>query len=181
MMPIFNNPTYGCQNFPVWRLCRFDRRAADTGCTGCQRVTDSDYLIEHGLWAIGVSHAQPVIVGLRTEIKMFEETQEQLEFHRKLEMWCGQVDRKPTALNWIEGVRLQGEHICLELIGDDGYEAEWAISLAELVKMHGDFIKYSHPTDAEENKAEVLKALRDAIAAIELQHSEPEAWFKATK
>ena len=103
---------------------------------------------------------------------MFEETQEQLEFHSKLELWSGPIDRKLFALKFIEGVRLQGEHICLELIDDDGDEAEFAISIAELVKMHGDFIKYSNPADAEENKAEVLKALRDAIAAIELQHSE---------
>lgn len=109
---------------------------------------------------------------------MFEKTPEQLEFHGKLEMWYGAVDRKPTALNWIEGVRLQGDHICLELIDDDGDATEWAVSIAELVKMHGDFIKYSHPTDAEESKAEVLKALRDAIAAIELQRSEPETWGK---
>ena len=111
---------------------------------------------------------------------MFEETQDQLEFHSKLDMWSGPVDRKPTALNWIEGVRIQRDYICLELIDDDGDETEWAISLAELVKMHGDFIKYSHPIDAEESKAEVLKALRDAISEIELQHSEPEAWFKET-
>lgn len=103
---------------------------------------------------------------------MFEETPEQLEFHSKLKMWCGPVNRKPTALNWIENVRLQGAHICLELIDDDGDKTELAISLAELVKMHGEFIKYSHPEDAEEYKAEVLKALRDAIASIELQHSE---------
>lgn len=107
---------------------------------------------------------------------MFEETPTQLEFHSKLEMWCGPVSRKPTALNWIEGVRIQGEHICLELIDDDGDETEWAINLAELVKGHGEFIKYSHPDDAKEYKAEIVKALRDAIAAIELQHSEPEAW-----
>ena len=106
---------------------------------------------------------------------MFEETPEQLEFQRSLEMWLGRVDRKPTVLNLIKGVRIQGEHICLELLDDDGYETEWAISIAELVKRHGDFIKYSHPTDAEESKAEVLTALRDAIAAIELQHSEQEA------
>ena len=109
---------------------------------------------------------------------MFEETQEQLEFHSKLELWSGPIDRKLFALKFIEGVRLQGEHICFELIDDDGDEAEFAISIAELVKMHGDFIKYSHPTDAEESKAEVLKALRDAIAEIELQHSEPQAWEK---
>lgn len=111
---------------------------------------------------------------------MFEETAEQLEFHSKLEMWAGHVGRKPEALNWIEGVRIQGEHVCLELIDDDGDETEWAISLSELVKKHGEFIKYSHPEDAEESKAEILKALRDAIAAIELQHSEPEAWGMVT-
>ena len=111
---------------------------------------------------------------------MFEETPEQLEFHSKLEMWCGPICRKPMALNWIEGVRIQCGYICLELVDDDGDETEWAISLAELVKKHGEFIKYSHPEDAEENKAEILKALRDAIAAIESQHSEPEAWCMKT-
>lgn len=111
---------------------------------------------------------------------MFKETAEQLEFHSNLELWCGPVWRKPEALNWIEGVRIQGEHVCLELIDDDGGETEWAISLSYLVKKHGEFIKYSHPEDAKESMAEVLKALRDAIAEIELQHSEPEAWGMAT-
>lgn len=111
---------------------------------------------------------------------MFEESAEQLEFHSKLEMWDGPVGRKPEALNWIEGVRIQGEHVCLELIDDDGDETEWAISFSELVKKHGEFIKYSHPKDAEESNDEILKALRDAIAAIELQRSEPGAWGMAT-
>lgn len=111
---------------------------------------------------------------------MFDETAKQLEFHSKLEMWAGPVSRKPEALNWIEGVRIQGGSVCLELIDDDGDETEWAISFAELVKNHGEFIKFSHPEDAAESKAEILKALRDAIDAIELQNSEPEAWGIAT-
>ena len=111
---------------------------------------------------------------------MFDETGEQIEFHNKLEMWAGPVGRKPEALNWIEGVRIQGEHVCLELIDDDGEETEWAISLSELVKKHGEFIKYSHPEDAAESKAEILKALRDAIEAIEQQNSEPETLGMAT-
>lgn len=57
-MTIFKNPPYGCQKFPVDRLFRFDRRAADTGCAGCQRVTDRDYLVEHGLWVAGVAFEQ---------------------------------------------------------------------------------------------------------------------------
>lgn len=106
---------------------------------------------------------------------MFEETAKQLEFHSKLEMWCGPVWRKPEALNWIEGVRIQGGSVCLELIDDDGDETEWAISLSELIKKHGEFIKFSDQESAAESKTEILKALRDAIAAIELQHSELEA------
>lgn len=58
MMTIFKNPPYGCQKFPVDRLCRFDRLAIDSGCTGCQRVTDKDYLAEHGLWVPGVAFDQ---------------------------------------------------------------------------------------------------------------------------
>lgn len=111
---------------------------------------------------------------------MFEETDEQIEFHNKLEVWCGPIDRKPEALNWIEGVRIQGKHVCLELIDDDGDETEWAISLSELVKKHGEFIKYSHPEDSAESKAEILKALRDAIEAIEQQNSDPETFGIAT-
>lgn len=61
-MAIFNNPPYGCQQFPISRLCRFDRRAIDSGCAGCQRVTDKDYLAEHGLWVPGVAFATSVDV-----------------------------------------------------------------------------------------------------------------------
>jgi len=103
---------------------------------------------------------------------MFEETQEQLEFHNKLELWYGPADRKAAVLNRLEGVRLQGGYICLELIDDDGDSVEVAIRLAELVKIHGDFIKYIHPIDAEDSKSETLKALGEAIVSIESQHSE---------
>lgn len=106
---------------------------------------------------------------------MFEETSEQIAFHSKLEMWWGEEGRKPKALNYIEGVRIQGEHFCLELIDDDGSETEWAISISDLVKKHGEFIKYSDPDDVEDYKAEILKSLRDAIAEIELQYSDLEA------
>ena len=102
---------------------------------------------------------------------MFELTPEQVEFQSKLELWCGLTDRKLEALHWIEGVRLQGAYICLELVDDNGDSAEFAISFTELVKQHGEFIKYSHRDDAEESKVEVLKALRDAIETIEGQQS----------
>ena len=51
-MPI----SYGCQRFDAGRLCRFDRRAIDRRCDGCQRLTDRDYLAGQGLWIEGISH-----------------------------------------------------------------------------------------------------------------------------
>ena len=47
---------YGCQDYDKDRLCRFDRRAVDQMCAGCQRKTDSDYLAKNGLWVPGISH-----------------------------------------------------------------------------------------------------------------------------
>lgn len=51
--------TYGCRNYDINRLCRYDRRALDRKCDGCQRMTDQDYLESQGLWIIGISH-QPL-------------------------------------------------------------------------------------------------------------------------
>lgn len=48
--------TYICQQYDINRLCRFDRRAIDRACIGCQRTTDKDYLTVQGLWVAGVSH-----------------------------------------------------------------------------------------------------------------------------
>ena len=48
--------TYGCQEYSIERLCRFDRRAADIRCNGCKRITDREYLEHQGLWIDGVSH-----------------------------------------------------------------------------------------------------------------------------
>ena len=50
---------YGCRNYDINRLCRYDRRALDRKCDGCQRMTDRDYLESQGLWIIGISH-QPL-------------------------------------------------------------------------------------------------------------------------
>lgn len=47
---------YGCQKYAVERLCRFDRRAIDRKCDGCQRKTDREYLAGQGLWVEGISH-----------------------------------------------------------------------------------------------------------------------------
>ena len=47
---------YGCQQYDATRLCRFDRRALDRKCDGCQRVTDRDYLELQGLWVPGVAY-----------------------------------------------------------------------------------------------------------------------------
>lgn len=51
--------TYGCQQYDINRLCRFDRRAIDRGCDGCPRTTDKDYLTVQDLWVAGVSHQMP--------------------------------------------------------------------------------------------------------------------------
>ncbi len=48
--------SYGCQQYDITRLCRYDRRALDSRCDGCQRTTDKDYLSTMGLWVEGVSH-----------------------------------------------------------------------------------------------------------------------------
>lgn len=32
------------------KLCRYDRRSLDSQCSGCKRVTDVDYLKQHGLY-----------------------------------------------------------------------------------------------------------------------------------
>lgn len=50
--------TYGCQQYDINRLCRFDRRAIDRGCDGCPRTTDKDYLTDQGLWIAGISHQE---------------------------------------------------------------------------------------------------------------------------
>jgi hypothetical protein len=50
--------TYACQQYDINRPCRFDRRAIDRACDGCQRMTDEEFLRSMGLWAIGVSHNQ---------------------------------------------------------------------------------------------------------------------------
>lgn len=49
-------PPYGCQEFSVDHLCRYDRRAVDRKCEGCERVTDKVELQRMGLWVEGVSH-----------------------------------------------------------------------------------------------------------------------------
>ena len=54
--PKAKDTPYGCQEYSVDRLCRFDRRAIDRKCDGCQRMTDRGYLVRHGLWVEGVSH-----------------------------------------------------------------------------------------------------------------------------
>jgi len=51
-------PKYGCQEYDLYRLCRFDRRALDSRCNGCQRETDREYLESQGLWIDGVSHLE---------------------------------------------------------------------------------------------------------------------------
>lgn len=52
--------SYGCQDYNIERLCRYDRRAIDRRCDGCQRKTDRAYLESQGLWIIGISHKLPV-------------------------------------------------------------------------------------------------------------------------
>ena len=103
---------------------------------------------------------------------MIIQTKEQLEFRRKLKMWYGRIGHKPLALKLITGIRIQSGYICLELVDDDGDEAEWAINLDELVKEHAVFIQYSHPEDAEESKAEMIHALKRALKQIKLQQSD---------
>lgn len=49
---------YGCQQYDITRLCRFDRRAIDRACDGCKRITDVEYLQMMGLWIDGISHNQ---------------------------------------------------------------------------------------------------------------------------
>ena len=51
---------YDCQDYNIERLCRYDRRAIDRRCDGCQRNTDLAYLESQGLWIIGISHPLPV-------------------------------------------------------------------------------------------------------------------------
>ena len=46
---------YGCQQYDQNRLCRFDRRAIDRKCDGCERPSDKDYLESMGLWIQGVA------------------------------------------------------------------------------------------------------------------------------
>jgi hypothetical protein len=55
--------TYGCQQYDINRLCRFDRRAIDRQCDGCQRKTDRAYLKVQGLWVAGISHSDNVEQG----------------------------------------------------------------------------------------------------------------------
>lgn len=62
--------TYTCQKYDINRMCRFDRRAIDRACNGCQRTTDKDYLTVQGLWAAGVSHQDDA----QSESKMTQQT-----------------------------------------------------------------------------------------------------------
>jgi len=48
--------TYGCQQYDITRLCRYDRRGIDRRCDGCPRTTDQAFLESQGLWIIGISH-----------------------------------------------------------------------------------------------------------------------------
>lgn len=58
--------TYGCQQYDITRLCRYDRRAIDRWCDGCPRTTDKEFLESMGLWVIGVSHSNmPFLSGFR--------------------------------------------------------------------------------------------------------------------
>ncbi len=50
--------TYGCQQYDPQRLCRYDRRAIDRRCDGCQRTTDRAYLESMSLWIHGISHIE---------------------------------------------------------------------------------------------------------------------------
>ena len=47
---------YACQQYTPPSPCRYDRRAIDRKCDGCQRETDAEYLQSQGLWVVGVSH-----------------------------------------------------------------------------------------------------------------------------
>jgi len=47
---------YGCQDYDINRLCRFDRRAIDSMCKGCKRTTDKEYLVKNNLWINEISH-----------------------------------------------------------------------------------------------------------------------------
>lgn len=85
------------------------------------------------------------------------------------EMWSGPTHCTPTAIKEIIDVRLQAGCICLTLQDDDGDETEWAISLADLVSKHAEFIRYSSQGDAKESKQETISALRKAIVDIEAQ------------
>jgi len=54
--------SYGCKEYDINRLCRFDRRGIDRLCDGCPRTTDQDYLEANGLWVVGISHPLPVFL-----------------------------------------------------------------------------------------------------------------------
>lgn len=93
---------------------------------------------------------------------------DQAEFHANLETWAGFADGSlPSVMDDIEGVRIQGGYVCLEVLDDDGDEAEYAITIDSLITKTCDFLRNSHPDDAAESKAEMLRALREAIAKIE--------------
>lgn len=69
---------------------------------------------------------------------------------------------------WIEGVRLQGDGIGIELFDIcDELECEFFIGIKDLVDGFEDFITYSCKSDAERYKKETLDALRKAVKRIE--------------
>ena len=47
---------YGCKDYDINRMCRYDRRGIDKNFDGCQRKTDQAYLESNGLWVHGISH-----------------------------------------------------------------------------------------------------------------------------
>jgi hypothetical protein len=67
----------------------------------------------------------------------------------------------------IDGLRLQGDGIGVELLDEGGAECEFFVSIDDLVDGFEGCIIYSDPKSAAEYKDETLDALRKAIERIE--------------
>src|SRR5690606_29332020 len=87
-------------------------------------------------------------------------------FREQLECWDGPSPEEATVLDHVEGVRLQGGHIVLELLEDNWGEVEYAIPLANLVDRLCEFLAASTRDEMEDDKAAALAALDAAMSRI---------------
>lgn len=85
-----------------------------------------------------------------------------IDFHKKLILSYGVKNHVPLSLDMVNNVRMQGNWICLELLGDDHNEGyEYAITIEDLTN---DMIRKCYEKEVFD---ETIDSLRKAIEALE--------------